>query len=122
MFAHMSKTASPSGALAAGRISTVPSPVARSRSHRSTSSVHGSNSPEPRSAIDSGRVDATGIAGGKPLLRCRQPEELGLHALAEDVIAEGVHHSLDLADVRPDRAELQLDQLGGEVEVDRQLV
>src|SRR5207253_5187275 len=40
-------TSSPSGALAAGRISTEPSPVARSSSHRSTASAHGSNSPEP---------------------------------------------------------------------------
>src|SRR5207247_7047259 len=117
MFAHMSNTASPSGALAAGRIRTVPSPVARPSSHRSTSSVHGSNSPEPRSAIDGWGRATAGMVRGQPLFLGCQPEELRLHALAEDVGSEGLHHPLDLADVRADRLELQLDELRRAVEV-----
>src|SRR5687767_1937155 len=49
MSPHLSNTSSPSGALAAGRISTVPSPVARSSRLRSTASAQGSNSPDPKS-------------------------------------------------------------------------
>src|SRR5438477_7291874 len=51
MPAHRLNTSSPSGALAVGRIATLPSPYsARDSENRSTSSVHGSNSPDPISS------------------------------------------------------------------------
>src|SRR5919198_6643676 len=100
MSPHRLNTSSPSGALAVGRIRTEPSPVARARSHRSTSAAQGSNSPDPRSA---NRLTPSSLY--------RQHEELGLSALAEDVLAERPHHALHLADVGLDRSELQVQDL-----------
>src|SRR5919197_3920670 len=106
MSPHWVKIASPSGALAVGRIRTRPEPVVRSRSHRSTSSVHGSNSPEPSSAK---RLIAFDLSERSSLVG--QPEELRLVRLAEEVLAEGAQHPLHLAHVRLDGAQLELEQL-----------
>src|SRR5205809_5081119 len=106
MSPHRLNTASPSGALAVGRIRTRPLPMVRSRSHRSTSAVQGSNSPEPSRA---NRLIAPSWRTGSSL--ARQPEELSLVRLAEEALPEGVQHALHLAHVRLDGAELQLQQL-----------
>src|SRR6266536_6624681 len=107
MFDHRSNTSSPSGALARGKISTLPSPEARSSSQRSTSSVQGSNSPEPSSAISDGMSAL-----------CSQDEDLGLVPLAEEFVAEGVQHSLQLAHVGLEGFHFQLEEFAWKHEVD----